>query len=44
MGSVIYKLDGEEIGKSDVTVKDDIMEITVSELFWRIIKSIFVGK
>ena len=44
VGSVIYKLDGEEIGKSDVTVKDDIMEITVSELFWRIIKSIFVGK
>ena len=43
VGSVIYKLDGEEIGKSDVFVKDDVSEITVADLFLRILKTVFTG-
>ena len=43
VGSVIYKLDGEEIGKSDVFVKEDVQEITVCKLFLRILKTVLTG-
>lgn len=43
VGSVVYKLDGEEIGKSDVFVKEDIEEIGVFDLFSRILKTVFTG-
>ena len=43
VGSVIYKLDGEEIGKSDVFVKEDVDEITVYNLFLRILRTMLTG-
>ena len=44
VGSVVYKLDGEIVGKSDVFLKDDVDEINVGNLFMRILKTIFTGK
>lgn len=43
IGSVVYKLDGEVIGKSDIVVKEDIAEIRIGELFFRILKTLFTG-
>ena len=43
VGCVIYKLDGEEIGKSDVFVKEDVDEITVYNLFLRILRTMLTG-
>ena len=43
VGYVIYKLDGEEIGKSVIFVKDDVGEVTVIDLFLRILKTVFTG-
>lgn len=43
VGGVIYKLDGEEIGKSDVFVKEDVDEITVYNLFLRILRTMLTG-
>ena len=44
VGSVIYKLDGEEIGRSDIFAKDSVDGITLIGLFGRIIKIILTGK
>lgn len=44
VGSIVYKLNGEIVGKSDVFVKDDVAEIKVGTLFARILKTIFTGK
>ena len=43
VGYVVYKLDGEEIGKSEVFVKEDVAEITAFDLFMRMLKIIFTG-
>ena len=43
VGYVVYKLDGEEIGKSEVFVKEDVAEITAFDLFMRMLKTIFTG-
>ena len=43
VGSVVYKLNGEKIGESELFVKDDIAKIGISGLFGRIIKTIFTG-
>ena len=43
VGYVIYKLDGEEIGQSVIFVKDDVGEVTVIDLFLRILKTVFTG-
>ena len=40
----LIKLDGEEIGKSDVYVKENVDAITVFDLFSRMLKTIFTGK
>ena len=44
VGSVKYMLNGEEIGKSDVFVKGDVAEITVWNIFSRMLKTVFTGK
>ena len=44
VGSVKYMLNGEEIGKSDVFVKCDVAEITVWNIFSRMLKTVFTGK
>lgn len=44
VGYVNYKLDGEIIGKSDVFVKEDINEIRATDIFLRMLKTIFTGK
>ena len=44
VGSVIYKLDGEEIGRGDIFTKDSVDGITLIGLFGRIIKTILTGK
>ena len=44
VGSVIYKLNGEKIGESELYVKDDIAKINAFGLFYRIVKTIFTGK
>ena len=43
VGSVVYKLDGNEIGRSDVFVKDDVDEIGVFALYLRMLRAIFTG-
>ena len=43
IGAVIYKLNGEEIGRSDIFVKENIEKITFLDLFGRIIKTILTG-
>ena len=43
VGYVTYMLNGEEIGKGEVFVKDDVKEITVLDLFYRILKTVFTG-
>ena len=44
VGSVVYKLNGEKIGESELYVKDDIAKINSIGLFYRILKTIFTGK
>ena len=44
VGKVVYKLNGEVIGESDVFIKEDIPEIKLSTIFGRVIKTIFTGK
>ena len=44
VGKVVYKLDGEIIGESDIFIRDDVAKITLSDLFGRILKTIFTGK
>lgn len=44
VGSVTYKLDGEIIGKGDVFLREDIAEIKITDLFLRMLRSIFLGK
>ena len=43
VGSVIYKMEGQQIGKSDITVNDDIERIGFGELFLRILKRMVCG-
>ena len=44
VGSVVYKLNGEEIGRSDIFVNEDIDQITLMDLFFRMIKTILTGR
>ena len=44
IGEIVYTLDGEEIGRADITVAEDISAISVFELFMRIISNIIFGK
>ena len=44
VGKIVYKLNGEIIGETDVFVKENIDKITLSDLFGRILKTIFTGK
>jgi len=44
IGKVVYKLNGEIIGQSELYVKEDIAEIKVKDLFLRMLKVIFTGK
>jgi D-alanyl-D-alanine carboxypeptidase (penicillin-binding protein 5/6) len=43
VGFVVYKLDGEEIGKSDIFVREDVDEISAFTLFFRMLKTVFTG-
>ena len=43
VGYVSYILNGEEIGKSDIFIKEDVAEITVFDLFGRILKTVLTG-
>ena len=43
IGSIIYKIDGEQIGVSHIYIKEDIYKIGFGELFVRIIKRIVSG-
>ena len=43
VGSVVYKLDGEQIGRSNVFVKENVDSITVFDLFFRMLKTVFTG-
>ena len=44
IGEIVYTLDGEEIGRADITVAEDISAISVFELFMRIISNIIFVK
>lgn len=44
VGSVTYKLDGEIIGKCDVFLNEDIAQIKITDLFLRMLRTIFLGK
>lgn len=44
VGEIIYSIDGEEIGRSDIIIKEDIERVGLWELFLRLLESIFVNK
>ena len=44
IGEIIYTLDGEEIGRADITVRESVGAISVIELFARILSHIVLGK
>ena len=44
VGYVVYKLNGDEIGRSDIFVKESVEKISVGQLFMRIIKTVLTGK
>lgn len=44
VGEIIYSIDGEEIGRSDIIINDDVERVGVWELFLRLLESIFVSK
>lgn len=43
VGSIIYKLNGEEIGRCNIFIKENVDKINVWQLFSRIIKTVFMG-
>lgn len=43
VGSIVYKIDNEQIGKSEIFVKEDIEEIKFAEIFVRILKRMVCG-
>lgn len=43
VGKIIYRIDGEQIGYSDICLSSDVGEISYFDLFIGIIKKIFVG-
>lgn len=43
VGSIVYKIDNEQIGKSDIFVKEDIEEIKFAEILVRILKRMVCG-
>lgn len=43
VGKIIYKIGGEQIGESDIYVKDEVKAIKFSELLGRILKRIVCG-
>ena len=43
VGSIIYKVGGEQIGKSDIYLNEDVESIGFCELFLRILKRIVCG-
>lgn len=44
VGKVVYKLNGEIIGESDVYIRENVPQIKLIDLFGRILKTIFTGK
>ena len=43
VGSIIYKIGEDQIGKSDILAGEDINKITLSEIYGRILKRILCG-
>ena len=43
VGKIIYKINGEQIEKSDIYVKDSVEKINVGKIFTRIIKRMICG-
>ena len=43
VGSIVYKIDNEQIGKSEIFVKEDIEEIKFAEILVRILKRMVCG-
>ena len=43
VGSIIYKMDGEQLGKSEIYINESIEKIKIGELFLRILKRISCG-
>lgn len=43
VGSIVYKIDGQQIGKSDIYANESVKKIKFGELFGRIIKRIACG-
>ena len=43
IGSVVYFIDGKEIGKADIYIKEDIDKLSVLEIFLKMLEKILVG-
>lgn len=43
LGSIIYKIGDEQIGKSDILANEDVSKITLAEIYGRILKKIVCG-
>ena len=43
VGTIVYKLDGQQIGKCDIYVKESVDQIGIWELFVRIVRAIVIG-
>ena len=44
VGEIVYKIGDETIGKSSIRIKSDVDRIGLSEILWRILKTILIGK
>ncbi len=44
LGQIVYSLDGEEIGRCGIVVRENVERITFWELFLRLLESIFVER
>ena len=44
VGSIIYRLDGQQIGTSDIYTDGDVEKIELFDIWARIIKRILCGK
>ena len=43
VGKIVYRLDGKEIGESEIYIDESVGKVGIFELFARLIKAIFTG-
>ena len=44
IGEIVYKLDGRDIGKTDICVRESVESLNYISILWRIIQTMLIGK